>query len=145
MHEGRTKNSSLDPGTRTNIELLEVTNDSHPEDSLFGSSVRLSEFSGFSVTGVEDCLRKVDLFLSLHSCSATQWMSLLGTLASLEQFIRLGRLHVKPLQFYLRACWGRKVHQDKPCLSDNLRNTGGSAVVVRRKTFGREVARSGEP
>ena len=35
-------------------------------------------------------------------------MKLLGTLTSLEKFIHLGRLHLRSLQFYLKAQWSRE-------------------------------------
>ncbi|XP_064111450.1 uncharacterized protein LOC135218938 [Macrobrachium nipponense] len=36
-----------------------------------------------------------------RSAWAMDWMSLLGTLSSLEQFVSLGRLHLRPLQHFL--------------------------------------------
>ncbi|XP_064107554.1 uncharacterized protein LOC135216312 [Macrobrachium nipponense] len=54
-----------------------------------------------------ECLRKVKLFLGRWTCSAREWMSLLGTLSSIEQFVSLGRLHLRPLKFHLASYWMR--------------------------------------
>lgn len=51
-------------------------------------------------------------FLDLKTCTVLQWMSLRGTLASVELFIKLGRFHMRPLLFYFKACWSRKT---QPC------------------------------
>ncbi|XP_066960826.1 uncharacterized protein [Macrobrachium rosenbergii] len=65
-----------------------------------------------SIRRVESCLSKIDDFLHREVCSANQWMSLLGTLASMEKFVKLGRLKMRPLQFYLQSRWPRKTHPD---------------------------------
>ncbi|XP_064111329.1 uncharacterized protein LOC135218810 [Macrobrachium nipponense] len=45
-------------------------------------------------------------------CSAMQWMSLLGTLSSVEKLIKLGKLHSRTRQFYLTANSYRKSQPD---------------------------------
>lgn len=52
---------------------------------------------------IQSCTQKIRHFLNLQSRSANDWMSLLGTLSSIEMFIPLGRLHERPLQFFLKA------------------------------------------
>lgn len=61
---------------------------------------------------ISNCLQTVRKFLALSSCLTQQWMSLLGTLASIETFVKLGRLHMRVLQFYLKANWNRKTQLD---------------------------------
>ncbi|XP_066981092.1 uncharacterized protein [Macrobrachium rosenbergii] len=58
------------------------------------------------------CLEKVQYFLGRQKCSAREWMSLLGTLSSLEKFVSLGRLHLRPLQHFLSRIWDRKNQED---------------------------------
>lgn len=59
-----------------------------------------------------NCLRKVQDFIVCPSCSANAWISLLGTLSSIEKFVPLGRLHTSVLQFYLKANWLWKLFSD---------------------------------
>ncbi|XP_068238456.1 uncharacterized protein [Palaemon carinicauda] len=54
-----------------------------------------------------ECLRKVEHFLDRRTCSVREWMSLLGTPSLIEQFISLGRLHLRPLKFHLSKYWSR--------------------------------------
>ncbi|XP_064113369.1 uncharacterized protein LOC135220008 [Macrobrachium nipponense] len=54
------------------------------------------------------CLEKVLVFLEKEICSAREWMSLLGTISSLEKFVSLGRLHLRPLQFFIADNWKNK-------------------------------------
>ncbi|MGL5405231.1 MAG: reverse transcriptase domain-containing protein, partial [Propionibacteriaceae bacterium] len=51
---------------------------------------------------------RVTTFLGKEVCTVREWMSLLGTLSSLEQFVSLGRLHLRPLQFFLHRNWSRR-------------------------------------
>lgn len=39
-------------------------------------------------------------------------MSLLGMLAAMEQFVKLGRLHMRLLQYFLRVSRDRKIDQN---------------------------------
>ena len=48
---------------------------------------------------------KVSLFLSVRAVTAYFWLSLLGLMSSATDAISLGRLHLRPLQFYLLAHW----------------------------------------
>lgn len=57
---------------------------------------------------IQSCLQKVKNFLSRPFCSANEWMSLLGTLSSIEKFVPLGRLHTRVLQFFLKSSCHRK-------------------------------------
>lgn len=68
--------------------------------------------ASLSVERVESCLLKVRDFLKKTQCSANEWMSLLGKLSSAEPFVSLGRLHLRPLQFFLREVWDRKKSPD---------------------------------
>lgn len=61
---------------------------------------------------VKNCLQTVSQVLALPSCSAVPWMSLPGTLISVEQFVKLGRLRMRPLQFFLKANWCRNTQPD---------------------------------
>lgn len=61
---------------------------------------------------IEKCLLKVRYLMAAKTCSAKEWMSLLGTLSSLEMFVSLGRLHMRPLQFFLQQIWNRKKDTD---------------------------------
>ncbi|XP_064109710.1 uncharacterized protein LOC135217671 [Macrobrachium nipponense] len=66
----------------------------------------------FSPRRIASLLAAVRKLLNRLSCTALEWMSLLGTLASVETFITLGRLHMRTLQFYLKASWDRKIQPD---------------------------------
>ena len=46
-------------------------------------------------------------FLSRSSASAQAWQSLLGTLTSIEKFVPLGRLHMRPFQWHLSRHWNQ--------------------------------------
>ena len=48
---------------------------------------------------------KVSLLLSVRAVTAYFWLSLLGLMSSATDAIPLGRLHLRPLQFYLLAHW----------------------------------------
>ena len=48
---------------------------------------------------------KVSLLLSVRAVTAYFWLSLLGLMSSAMDAIPLGRLHLRPLQFYLLAHW----------------------------------------
>ncbi|CAG2193457.1 unnamed protein product [Mytilus edulis] len=50
------------------------------------------------------CL-KIHLFLSKKTVTARQFSQLLGLLNSLADVVPLGRLHIRPLQFYLHQHW----------------------------------------
>ena len=47
------------------------------------------------------------MFLGGQPQFAGLWQSLLGLLASTEKLVPLGRLHMRSLQFHLRACWSQ--------------------------------------
>ena len=49
--------------------------------------------------------QKISLFLSYQTVTARQFSQLLGLLNSLADVIPLGRLHIRPLQFYLLQHW----------------------------------------
>ncbi|CAG2227401.1 unnamed protein product [Mytilus edulis] len=49
--------------------------------------------------------QKIHLFLTVQSVTARQFLQLLGLLNSLADVIPLGRLHIRPLQFYLYKLW----------------------------------------
>ncbi|CAG2203201.1 unnamed protein product [Mytilus edulis] len=49
--------------------------------------------------------QKIHLFLTVQSVTARQFLQLLGLLNSLADVIPLGRLHIRPLQFYLHKLW----------------------------------------
>ncbi|CAG2202738.1 unnamed protein product [Mytilus edulis] len=49
--------------------------------------------------------QKIRLFLRVQSVTARQFLQLLGLLNSLADVIPLGRLHIRPLQFYLHKVW----------------------------------------
>lgn len=61
---------------------------------------------------IDSCLGTICQLLSLQVCSANQWMSLLGTLASIVQFVKLGKLDMRLLQFFLKASWDRRTQPD---------------------------------
>ncbi|CAG2243241.1 unnamed protein product [Mytilus edulis] len=48
---------------------------------------------------------KIHLFLSQKTVTARQFSQLLGLLNSLADVVPLGRLHIRPLQFYLHQHW----------------------------------------
>ncbi len=48
---------------------------------------------------------KVSLLLSVRVVTAYFWLSLLGLMSSATDVITLGRMHLRPLQFYLLAHW----------------------------------------
>lgn len=54
----------------------------------------------------------LSLFRILHSqtISAREFLSMLGSLNAAADLVQLGRLHMRPLQFHLLACW--KPHRD---------------------------------
>ncbi|XP_064095199.1 uncharacterized protein LOC135207401 [Macrobrachium nipponense] len=49
---------------------------------------------------------------ALQECSVKEWISLLGTLSSREQFVSLGRLHMMNLQFLLKINRNKKKFPD---------------------------------
>lgn len=49
--------------------------------------------------------QKIQFFLSQESVSARQFLQLLGLLNSLADVIPLGRLHIRPIHFYLHRFW----------------------------------------
>jgi hypothetical protein len=49
-------------------------------------------------------------FLAKTSVNARQFSQLLGLLNSLADVVRLGRLHIRPLQFYLLEHWTPSSH-----------------------------------
>ena len=49
--------------------------------------------------------QKVSFLLSVQVTTAYFWLSLLGIMSSATDAITLGRLHLRPLQFYLLAHW----------------------------------------
>ncbi|XP_068220009.1 uncharacterized protein [Palaemon carinicauda] len=57
---------------------------------------------------MEQARLKLRSFLGKNMCSARKWMSLVGTLSSLEQFVPLGRLNLRPLQFHLSSHWNKE-------------------------------------
>ncbi|XP_066962241.1 uncharacterized protein [Macrobrachium rosenbergii] len=91
LYGGPIKDSSIGKVSRPHCQREEVLPYSQSADCLFGSESGLSDFSGFSVQSTD---------------------SLVGTLASVEKFVRLGRLNLRPLQFYLQEKWPRKQFPD---------------------------------
>lgn len=78
-----------------------------------GVSLDSQTFQAFlSNQRIASCLQKIDDFLQRKICSANEWMSLVGTLTSVEKFVKLGRLNLRPLQFYLQEKWPRKQFPD---------------------------------
>ena len=53
-------------------------------------------------------------FLAKTSVTARQFSQLLGLLNSLADVVQLGRLHIRPLQFYLLEHWTRLLRQSDP-------------------------------
>ena len=53
----------------------------------------------------EKILQKILPFLNQEHCSARQWQSLIGLLASTEKMVRMGMLHLRPIQMGLLDKW----------------------------------------
>lgn len=83
VHGGHTQASSSGPGAGPSYKSLEVPVEPFSRNPLSGDDT--------------------ELYRVFWACSAQQWMSLLGTLASIEMFVSLGRLHMRVLQFYLKT------------------------------------------
>ncbi|XP_068221368.1 uncharacterized protein [Palaemon carinicauda] len=74
-----------------------------------GMVIRSRVFRAFpSPLRTEQANLKLRSFLGKRKCSARKWMSPIGTLSSLEQFVSLGRLNLRPLQFHLNHHWDKE-------------------------------------
>ncbi|MGL5407110.1 MAG: hypothetical protein ACRDAX_10115, partial [Propionibacteriaceae bacterium] len=94
-------------GLLVNFEKSHLT----PTQSIVYLGIQMDSvaFRAFPSQGRQlQCLDKVSAFLGKETCSVREWMSLLGTISSLEKFVSLGRLHLRPLQFFLSSNWSRK-------------------------------------
>ncbi|XP_064088647.1 uncharacterized protein LOC135203010 [Macrobrachium nipponense] len=91
-------------GILVNLEKSQLS----PQQNIVYLGIQMDS-QGFlaspSIERIERCLSKVSVFPGKEHCSAREWMSLLGTISSLEQFVSLGRLHLRPLQYYLKENW----------------------------------------
>ncbi|XP_064113206.1 uncharacterized protein LOC135219920 [Macrobrachium nipponense] len=89
---------------------------SHLEPSrsiiYLGVSDELSGFSGFSLPGETRPMPESGAGIPGETTMFGEGMDEffwgLGTISSIEQFVSLGRLHLRPLQFYLNRNWKRK-------------------------------------
>ena len=48
---------------------------------------------------------KINALLSKRQCQVREWMSLIGLLTATEKQVLLGRLHMRPIQWHLKAHW----------------------------------------
>ncbi|XP_068237014.1 uncharacterized protein [Palaemon carinicauda] len=68
---------------------------------------------------------KLRSLLRKNICSTRKLMSLVGTLSSLEQFVPLGRLNLRPLQFHLNHHWSKE--KDLETMSISITTTSKAA------------------
>ncbi|MGL5405375.1 MAG: reverse transcriptase domain-containing protein [Propionibacteriaceae bacterium] len=107
--------TTLDLARKLGILVNKQKSQLVPSQSILylGMILNAQVFRAFlSPKRVQGCLETVQEFLDKKVSSANQWMRLLGKLTSVEKFVTLGRLHMRPLQFFLRASWCRKTQPD---------------------------------
>ena len=84
--------------------------------TFFNKLIFFAFFCGLSVRPDErkvrptqerwEALRDKVLGLMAHqTCRIRQWMSLIGLLTATEKLVHMGRLHIRPLQWHLKANW----------------------------------------
>ena len=88
-------------GLGVNCEKLEV----EPSQAFVYITVRFQTMQGLSLPPPNHLLSVFWIIHTLLDCRSTPaqfWLFLLGTLDSLEKFVPLGRLHIRPVHFCLR-------------------------------------------
>ena len=101
------KFSEIGPRTRLAYQFSKVRIGAHTKTRFSGLSLQSSEGSSLSNPKEARSVKTSDCFhqkvLSLDSKKAHVIHS--GTLASLEKTVPLGRLHMRPFQWYLKSHW----------------------------------------
>ena len=93
-------------GPRLPYFLEKVSDTSFPRLPVFGGTLQDRFRSDFSPRGkFQSLCQKILIFSNSPSVMARQFSQLLGFLNSLADVVPLGRLHIRPLQFFLQEHW----------------------------------------
>ena len=100
------KVSSIGPRTRLDYQFSKIGIDTHAKLDFLGYHFDLQRGLVFPTQNKLDRLnaQTVSIRKSLV-LTPRKLMSLIGTLASLEKTVPLGRLHMRPFQWYLKSHW----------------------------------------
>ena len=81
---------------------------------------------------LQSLLGKILELISLPACSVREFMSLIGLLTATEKQVHLGRLHMRPIQWYLKSNWRIPESLDKTDSPTQI-STSSLAMVAKRR------------